>query len=344
MSFAKEKTEGPPRRLIDEICERYKVRKGFASLYAQKDICSVFPGIETLDEIFAKCRPIQKIWIEYALTTNQRGREVYDFISKQISINKRSKRYIDIGCGYGGFVIAFAEKGFDSYGIEIDDRLFELSQQNCSDHGIKEHVFHNDFLDIQLEKLGKFDVITCNEVIEHVQNPEEALRKLAKLLGDGGALFMEIPNRDALSFIEADGHFGLFAIVLLDRQNAAVYKKHATGVQDDYEHMGEYYPLGFYINRLEREGLRVKVYNRHTLGDLNDVPRLLAKATAKFSEWFETDQAKTTFFIAERLISGFLQYLERLSRDYARALYQGEMESFRTSYLETFWSIVATKE
>ena len=63
------------------------------------------------------------------------------------------------------------------------------------------------------ERLGTFDVVTCCEVIEHLENPRGVFRNLWSLLKPGGTLLLTTPNcesiRSYLALIGA-GHFAAF--------------------------------------------------------------------------------------------------------------------------------------
>ena len=43
---------------------------------------------------------------------------------------------------------------------------------------------------------GSFDLIVCFEVIEHVEDPQEIVDELARVLGPGGVLLVSSPNRE----------------------------------------------------------------------------------------------------------------------------------------------------
>jgi len=61
--------------------------------------------------------------------------------------------------------------------------------------------------------IGKFDVIICAEVIEHLENPRATFRTFSRLLKSGGALVLTTPNQESIrSFISlvARGHFSGF--------------------------------------------------------------------------------------------------------------------------------------
>ena len=44
----------------------------------------------------------------------------------------------------------------------------------------------------------RFQAITLNQVIEHLQNPKAAVERLTQLLAPGGYLFLETPSTDGL--------------------------------------------------------------------------------------------------------------------------------------------------
>ncbi len=41
---------------------------------------------------------------------------------------------------------------------------------------------------------GSFDFVTCNMVVEHLEDPARALAEIARCLGDGGAVVINTPN------------------------------------------------------------------------------------------------------------------------------------------------------
>lgn len=139
----------------------------------------------------------------------------------QLPINRR--RYLDIGTAYGGFLIAFREGGFQEViGIEIDNQLTRLGRANIQNVP-NARILQGDFVRDDFSALGKFDVITCNDVIEHVSDPVVAIQKIAAMLEPQGVAYLEIPNKDCIDFVILDGHFQIFGITQLERQDAALY-------------------------------------------------------------------------------------------------------------------------
>jgi SAM-dependent methyltransferase len=170
-------------------------------------------------------------------------------------------RVLDVGCAYGGFLVAAAEAGAGLLaGIDVDDGLLKLAKLQLADHRVAATL---DRLDITspglVDRLGRFDVILCNDVLEHVVDPEAAAAHLAELLDEGGSLFLQIPNGWAVDFMIRDGHYGLFGITLLDRLRA---ERVWAGSYTDTYGVEHYAPLSYYLDILSRAGLSVRMLNQ----------------------------------------------------------------------------------
>jgi SAM-dependent methyltransferase len=92
-----------------------------------------------------------------------------------------SGRLLDVGCGTLPYRSLFA---VDTYvGLDIDS---EASRQR----GIADRLYDGNafpFAD------GSFDSILCNQVLEHVFNPDEFLAEIARVLKPGGRLLLTAP-------------------------------------------------------------------------------------------------------------------------------------------------------
>ena len=332
--------------LLDALNEKFNIGPRFANrlLETYQEAQKLdFTGARTFDELMALCQPIHKMHLDFAFTTNQRGMNTIEMLRPLFQ--RHHRRFLDVGCGQGGFVVSAAQSGFETQGLELVPHLAELSRLNCQDQGIDVNaVIHEDFLKIKLDTLGQFDIITCNDVIEHVHHPEMALRRLAVLLKPGGVLYMEIPNKDCISFVEADGHFKLFGINQLD--HAAAEKLFNTMMPEagGYTGMGEFYPLGYYLTRLQNDGLDVNVVqNQHMSGTIDDVPRQLSALAAAYAAWYQNDRPKLDYFVGENMIRNYHTYVSQLMLDYNKARYDGAVEAFESRYLNSFWTLIATK-
>lgn len=96
-------------------------------------------------------------------------------------------RLLDIGCGYGDFILACKERGWQVVGAEQD--ASPIMQQR---EALGLEVVTVD----QIASLpdASFDAITLWHVFEHVTDPIAMLREFHRLLEPNGRLLIEVPN------------------------------------------------------------------------------------------------------------------------------------------------------
>lgn len=95
-------------------------------------------------------------------------------------------RLLDFGCGSGSFARLAASAGYDVVGLEP----FSLGQGLDSD---RLRLIRGS-LDQHADSLGRFDVITLWQVLEHVADPGALLQQLLSHLAPGGTLIVSVPN------------------------------------------------------------------------------------------------------------------------------------------------------
>ncbi len=89
-----------------------------------------------------------------------------------------ARTVLDIGCAEGFLLAALSCRGFDAIGIDIDPRTPGAIQ--C---------------DIEAGAIGgMFDVIYCNDVIEHFRNVPAALDHIRSMMHDRSVLIINTPN------------------------------------------------------------------------------------------------------------------------------------------------------
>jgi 2-polyprenyl-3-methyl-5-hydroxy-6-metoxy-1,4-benzoquinol methylase len=190
------------------------------------------------------------MYFEFAVTSNDRGRSVASILRKHTTLS--GKRCLDLGCAYGGFLVAFAEQGSQVVGIDYDQVLLGLARHNLSDNSLDAPLLLRDATrssDLQEFRNG-FDIVTCNDVIEHVDDPLALVLNVADTMREGATAYFEIPNRYYPSFVTSDGHYQLFGITLLDYEEANEYYGYsAPGVAYAVRH---YLTIDQYIELFER--------------------------------------------------------------------------------------------
>jgi 2-polyprenyl-3-methyl-5-hydroxy-6-metoxy-1,4-benzoquinol methylase len=234
-----------PKSLIE------RCKKGISSYLKKKKEYNVqqSPFARAVHEYFedGKNSPMYETYINYALRTNDRGVLLARTLSQYLEL--KNKSYLDIGTAYGGYIVAFARKGCSPYlGLEIDEKFVNLCKLNLMEQGLSPNCILQfnicNPLPGTLED-NKYDIITCTDVLEHVLNVPRALENMKRLMGDGGHLYLETPNRYYINNVLSDPHFGLFGITLLDRQDAIEYFKYLRA--GDYL-VADYHEFDYYLS------------------------------------------------------------------------------------------------
>lgn len=130
-------------------------------------------------------------------------------------------KILDVGSGAGGFVVACRQLGYRAFGVEPDRigagaRLTSIQIAAC-------RVASNVFASAVGEALpfpdDAFDLVTLNQVVEHVPDQLAVLREAVRVLRPGGALYVACPNY--LRFYEP--HYKVFWMPLLPKSLGRLY-------------------------------------------------------------------------------------------------------------------------
>jgi SAM-dependent methyltransferase len=140
------------------------------------------------------------------------------WLERLIEVTHPPGRALEIGCGHGGFVRLLQELGFEAMGTELSPWVVDFAKR----------TFGVSVLSGRLEELTLqpgFKCIAAFDVLEHLKDPLDTVRRCADLLAPDGVLLLQTPcyrgEGPEWSMFQEDEHIHLFTEdsvrLLLDR-------------------------------------------------------------------------------------------------------------------------------
>jgi 2-polyprenyl-6-hydroxyphenyl methylase/3-demethylubiquinone-9 3-methyltransferase len=125
----------------------------------------------------------------------------FGYIAARVAL--KGRQALDVGCGGGLLSESLARTGAEVIGIDLAPAVLDVARLHLLESGLTV-----DYRETSVEALagtmaGRFDVITCLEMLEHVPDPSSVIRACADLLKPGGTLFVSTLNRTPQSFATA---------------------------------------------------------------------------------------------------------------------------------------------
>lgn len=119
--------------------------------------------------------------------TNAWNLSIWSDILCCLSSYSSGKELLEVGIGKGELLAVALEMGYHPDAVEI---VPEVTQKLADVLGIP--IWCGDFLDYKPDKT--YSIITMGDVIEHITDPEKALKNAYRLLKEDGVLWLSTPN------------------------------------------------------------------------------------------------------------------------------------------------------
>jgi 2-polyprenyl-3-methyl-5-hydroxy-6-metoxy-1,4-benzoquinol methylase len=118
----------------------------------------------------------------------------YEIVRPEIIkyVPRSATRTLDLGCSSGTLGAALKDRQpMSVVGVELmpeyaEDARTRLDEVHCGDV--------DSVLDAQGSTLGQFDCLVAADVLEHLADPWETLRKATRLLTPGATVIVSVPN------------------------------------------------------------------------------------------------------------------------------------------------------
>lgn len=186
----KNKVKYEPRVIVDDPTKLYGAASGI-------------PGTQRIVEceacqmIFESPRYPEKVILKGYTNSEESGHDsqyparVRSFCNALKSLEKklpkRGSKVLDVGTAGGAFLEAAGQFGYDAVGLEPSTYLVNKGNSrglNLKQGTIDTHPFESSI----------FDMICLWDVIEHIVDPGEALKKISPLLKPDGILLINFPD------------------------------------------------------------------------------------------------------------------------------------------------------
>ena len=123
------------------------------------------------------------------------------FILNLIGKSIKSLNILDIGCGGGILCEPLARLGANVTGIDENKKAILVAREHAKKMNLKINYKLGNITDINFQK--KFDVITCMEVLEHVDSVDLLIKKSRESLINGGFFVGSTINQTITSYLTA---------------------------------------------------------------------------------------------------------------------------------------------
>ncbi len=162
-------------------------------------------------------------WWDWYKNTEQRVQQYIKHLQEYMPKISRLK-ILDLGCGAGGVCVSFANRNNRVIGLDLDKKLINLTKINVSDSedrfppnaGVSEILSSGIYIPFED---GTFDLVICNDVVEHLDEQDALIHEIYRVLKKGGHLYLTTPNKR----YPVESHTGLFGITLLPKPLADVF-------------------------------------------------------------------------------------------------------------------------
>ena len=127
--------------------------------------------------------------IQYYLDVEVADRRSFaELLALAEAILPRKGRLLDLGCNVGTCLVSARERGWDTQGLEIHEEAAAFCRRERAldvRTGVLEHDTYPP---------GSFDLVMMADVVEHLVDPFETLRRVARVLRPEGLVLISTPD------------------------------------------------------------------------------------------------------------------------------------------------------
>jgi 2-polyprenyl-6-hydroxyphenyl methylase / 3-demethylubiquinone-9 3-methyltransferase len=110
---------------------------------------------------------------------------------------------LDVGCGGGLLAETLAGARAQVIAIDLSPAMIAVARAHAAERALVVDYRLTSAEALAASDAGRFDVVTCMEMLEHVPDPAAMVATLAGLVRPGGQLFVSTVHRNLKSFLSA---------------------------------------------------------------------------------------------------------------------------------------------
>ncbi len=130
---------------------------------------------------------------------------------------RSARQVLDVGCGQGA-LLKELERELPAallHGSDVSDAALEQARRASPSATLFTLDLEADDFERYSSYFGRFDLVLCSEVLEHLADDGSALTRLARLLTEGGQLLVSVPGGRLTRFDHSIGHLRHYTPKLL---------------------------------------------------------------------------------------------------------------------------------
>lgn len=147
-----------------------------------------------------------------------REQHIHDILSllyPQLTKPLEECMVLDMGCGIGGLSIPAALMVKHIKGIDLNESYISICKKKAREKGLVNVDFEKRSI-FEVDEEGKYDIVLCSDVLEHIPDQDGVLEKMVFSLVDGGVFYLTTNNK----YWPMEGHYGLLFLSYQSREGA----------------------------------------------------------------------------------------------------------------------------
>jgi len=121
-----------------------------------------------------------------------KAKKIKSVIEDYFSGNVSELSLLDVGCSNGYMTKIFSENVGRAVGTDIDDKALNYAKENFASDKLS--FKKDDSMNMGFED-NSFDIVTCNQVYEHVPDSKILMKEIYRVLKPGGICYFACSNR-----------------------------------------------------------------------------------------------------------------------------------------------------